>query len=298
LSTYTGALYQVRSGSSASNTGTGGTLKDIMQTDDGYADTAAQDTFCSGTICTVAKLYDQSGKGNHLTVAKKGRTDGGTYAASDDFESSATKGGLNVSGHKVYPLYMAVREGYRLASVGAGMPRGTAAQGIYELADGNHVGTACCWDFGNVSTDPTVYGVMNTLFFGTGFWGKGAGSGPWFLADFEGGVWAGGSGASNAVISTNPSMKVSYAFGILKTTASNYVIKAADLATASTLTTANNSALPKAMNNLGGIVLGVGGDNSNNSWGTFYEGAITAGAPSDDTDLAVFQNVKAAKYGQ
>ena len=35
---------------------------------------------------------------------------------------------------------------------------------------------------------------MNTLFFGTAFWGKGAGSGPWFMGDFEGGVWAGGSG--------------------------------------------------------------------------------------------------------
>ena len=73
------------------------------------------------------------------------------------------------------------------------MPRGTASQGIYELADGTHVGTACCWDFGNVTTDPTKYGVMNTLFFGNAFWGKGAGAGPWFMADFEAGVWAGGS---------------------------------------------------------------------------------------------------------
>jgi hypothetical protein len=52
------------------------------------------------------------------------------------------------------------------------------------------------------------------------------------------------------------------------------------------------------MDNLGGIVLGVGGDNSNNSWGTFFEGAITAGAPSADTDAAVLANVQATKYGQ
>jgi hypothetical protein len=50
------------------------------------------------------------------------------------------------------------------------------------------------------------------------------------------------------------------------------------------------------MNNEGGIVLGVGGDNSNNSWGTFFEGAIVAGWPSDDTEQAVMQNVKAAGY--
>ena len=30
----------------------------------------------------------------------------------------------------------------------------------------------------------------------------------------------------------------------------------------------------------GGIILGIGGDNSNSSYGTFFEGAITAGRPS------------------
>ena len=59
-----------------------------------------------------------------------------------------------------------------LSVKGKNVPLGTAAQGIYELADGTHSGTACCWDFGNVTTDPTQYGIMNTLFFGTGFLGQ------------------------------------------------------------------------------------------------------------------------------
>jgi hypothetical protein len=42
----------------------------------------------------------------------------------------------------------------------------------------------------------------------------------------------------------------------------------------------------------------VGGDNSNNSWGTFYEGAIVAGFPNDATELAVMENIQAAGYGQ
>ena len=75
------------------------------------------------------------------------------------------------------------------------MPIGDSDEGIYMLVDGTHFGTACCWDFGNVSPDPRDTTTMNTIFFGTGFWGKGAGSGPWFLGDFENGVWAGGSGA-------------------------------------------------------------------------------------------------------
>ena len=52
--------------SSSTNTGTGGTTLDIGMTADGYADSAAQDTFCSGTVCTVSKIYDQSGNGNDL----------------------------------------------------------------------------------------------------------------------------------------------------------------------------------------------------------------------------------------
>ena len=43
-------------------------------------------------------------------------------------------------------------------------------------------------------------------------------------------------------------------------------------------------------------MLGVGGDNSNNSWGTFYDGAIGAGYPSDATELAVFNNIKTVGY--
>jgi hypothetical protein len=48
----------------------------------------------------------------------------------------------------------------------------------------------------------------------------------------------------------------------------------------------------------GAVVLGIGGDNSNTSYGTFFEGAITVGRPSDATDLAVLQNAQAAGYGK
>ena len=294
------------------NTGSGGQTKDIGMTADGFADTTTQDTFCSGTTCTVSLLYDQSGNGNNLKVAPGGLSGGGTYAAMPDFESSATKDSLTISGHKVYALYMNAREGYRLTAVGKAMPTGAKAQGIYILADGTHSGTACCWDFGDVSTDPTVYTTMNTVFFGTGFWGKGASSGPWFEGDFEGGVWAGGAvlgdpGAppvqnQNAVPNNNnPSMKFPFAFGIVKTTPpTNYAIRAANgnLPTATALTTAFNGAGPKTWNNSGGILLGIGSDNSNNSFGTFYEGAITNGEPSDTTDASVMANVQAAGYGK
>ena len=293
---YSGPLYQVRNGSSNSNTGTGGTTRDIGATADGFADAASQDAFCSGSICTVSILYDQSGNNNHLRVAPKGLMAGGEYADKDDFESSATRGAMTVARHKVYSLYMNPREGYRLTAVGTGMPVGNSEQGIYMLMDGTRSGTTCCWDFGNASPDPMNPGLSNALFFGTAFWGKGAGTGPWFMSDLGSGVWAGGSGESFAVNSNNPSMNVPFAFGTLKTGPGQYAIRVADLQSASDLTTAYDGASPTPWANGGGIILGIASDNSNGSYGTFFEGAITAGRPSNDTDLAVFRNVQAVGY--
>jgi len=292
------------------NTGTGGMLKDVGQTADGYQDAAALDALCpSGTTCTIALLYDQSGNGNDLPVAKAGLSAGGTYSASDDFESNATKGAIKAGGHKAYPLYMAAREGYRIQSVGKGMPLKDAAQGIYEIADGTHAGTTCCWDFGNVTTNPKSYADMNTLFFGKAFWGNGAGEAPWFMADFEAGVWAGGSkigdpgwgglNDSHPKNNNNPSMAgVDFAMGVLKTQKSGWSLRSANFKTATAMTISYEGAMPKPISNVGAIVLGVGGDNSNNSWGTFFEGAIVAGFPTNETDVAVLNNVKAVGYSK
>src|SRR4051812_1248577 len=38
----------------------------------GYANTAAQDEFCTNTVCLITKIYDQTGKGNHLTQGPPG----------------------------------------------------------------------------------------------------------------------------------------------------------------------------------------------------------------------------------
>jgi hypothetical protein len=115
------------------------------------------------------------------------------------------------------------------------------------------------------------------------------------MGDFEGGVWAGGSGASTAINSNNPSMSVDFAFGILKTSSGRYAIRTANGQTGS-LTTAYDGDSPKAWFNVGGIVLGIGADNSNRAPGTFFEGAITSGRPSDATDALVLQNVQSAAY--
>jgi hypothetical protein len=298
--------------------------KDIGQTADGYLDTAALDAFCMGSYCTVSKLYDQSGNGNDIGRAPSGNTAGGATGAEDDYESTigTAKSKLTAGGHPVHSLYMAKHDGYRTARgmKAKGVPMGKSPQTIYELADGGHFGDGCCWDFGNVTTDPKAYADMNTLFFGKAFWGNGAGTAPWFMADFEAGVWAGGSkvgdpgwGSLNDQHPSNPkdpSMAAApFALGMMKTNAAipangaatdNWGLYAADSAKDSAMTTAFEGKLPKpnGISNAGGIVLGVGGDNSNNSWGTFYEGAIVSGWATAATDTAVLQNIKLVGYSK
>jgi hypothetical protein len=50
------------------------------------------------------------------------------------------------------------------------------------------------------------------------------------------------------------------------------------------------------MKKQGSIVLGVGGDNSDGSEGTFYEGAIIQGYTTDAADDALQANIVAAGY--
>ena len=48
----------------------------------------------------------------------------------------------------------------------------------------------------------------------------------------------------------------------------------------------------------GAIILGTGGDGSNGGTGTFFEGAMTMGNPSDATDDMIQANIVAAGYGK
>jgi hypothetical protein len=308
-SKYSGPLYQIRVGGSSS--GMGGSLSNIgVIQGDVFANGAAQDALCGSSACTISKLYDQSGHGNDLAVAGPG-----CYVTTADTESNATGRSLMISGHKVYALYMVsnssfgsstgpIHDGYR-NNTATGTPMGTAAQGQYEIVDGKRANAGCCWDFGTAQRDSCSTGgtgAMNTVSFGGRFvWGTGAGNGPWFLADFEGGVWAGGSGIAATQNLSNPSVTWDYAFGLVKTDTANnmprYAIRVGN-AQSGALTTAYDGPAPRAWNLQGGIVLGIGGDNSNTSFGTFFEGAITAGRPSDATDLAVLQNAQAAGYGR
>ena len=50
------------------------------------------------------------------------------------------------------------------------------------------------------------------------------------------------------------------------------------------------------MHKEGAIILGIGGDNSNGAEGTFYEGVMTSGYPSNKIENEVQANIVAARY--
>jgi hypothetical protein len=52
------------------------------------------------------------------------------------------------------------------------------------------------------------------------------------------------------------------------------------------------------MKKQGGLILGIGGDNTKVGVGTFYEGIVTTGYTTDEVDDAVQRNIVSAGYGE
>ena len=289
LSTYSGPLYQVRKGGSAS--GTGGTTQDIGIVAGGFADSGAQDTFCGSTACTISKIYDQSGQGNHLTVAPAGGA-----KKTPDLEADAKARPLTISGHKVYGEDGKAGVGYRNNKC-KGTATGDNAETEYAIFDATVYNNQCCFDYGNMETNSldNGEGTMDAIYFGncTG-WGRGGGSGPWVMGDLENGLWAGNSSPYNANTSITGIKLVT---AVLKSDAAgknHWTIKAGN-SQSGALEQKFDGQRPSSrynpMRKEGAIGLNTGGDNSNSAIGVFFEGAMTAHYSSDAADSAVQENI-------
>jgi len=259
----------------------------------GYADAAAQNAFCAGTVCTITRIYDQSPDHNDLGVGPIGGNGGPDAAA------IANALPVTVGGHQVYGVNVQAGVGYR-DDVTAGVATGSQPQGAYMVTSGRHVDGLCCFDFGNAETSGTDNGNghMDAINFGTECWfAPCTGPGPWVQADLENGLFAGGNG-SDPGNKGNSSQFVTAIVDNNGTT--TYAIKDGN-AQSGGLNTEYSGALPDIggytpMHQEGAIILGTGGDNSNESDGSFFEGVMTAGYPSAGTESAVQANVVAAGY--
>ncbi|PTA47916.1 arabinofuranosidase catalytic domain-containing protein [Micromonospora sp. RP3T] len=288
---YSGRLYQVRRASD-------NTTRDIATLSaGGPANAAAQDSFCANTTCVITWIYDQTTRGNNLGYQGSGGIGGAVQPA------VANREAITVGGAKAYSLFIPGNSSYWRDGHLTGVPTGSAPEGMYMVTSGTHVNSGCCFDYGNSETTRRAdgAGAMDAIYFGTSCWFGGcSGSGPWVQADLEWGLYPGGSQTWNP---NQRAFTSKFVTATLKNNGtSRFAIKGSN-AQSGNLYTLYDGSLPPGyspMKKQGAIILGSGGDccidNKNQSVGTFYEGAMVAGYPSDATENAVQANVVAAGY--
>ena len=298
---YNGPLYQVKRQSDGKTLDIA-VVQPVNGDPGGYANAVAQDAFLAGTIGWITKIYDQSGKGNHLFQVPPGTFKG---PAKGEFNTLpiADMAPATISGHKIYGVYIMPGMGLRNNNA-SDIPINDEPEGIYYVINGKHYSSGCCFDYGNSSTNGKAVGTgtMETTYYGTATaWGSGNGSGPWIMADMEAGLFSGYNAKKNDV-PTIDSWRFVSAF-VDGGGGNKWDLRGGD-AQKGSLTTFYSSVRPGTpgsnayypMNKKGGILLGNGGDNGNGSAGTFYEGVMTKGFPSESTTDAVQANIVATKY--
>ncbi|MGW3634613.1 arabinofuranosidase catalytic domain-containing protein, partial [Streptomyces sp. NPDC005122] len=289
FSAYSGPLYQATRASDGATTDIG------PLSAGGYSDAGRQDTFCANTTCSISKVYDQTSRHNDLFPGPAGTAGMGADRGADAGELSVTAGG-----HKVYGIWISPGVGYRSHGAASGVAVGGQPEGAYMVASGTHVGSACCFDYGNAESTPadTGNGHMDAVSIATTcYFAPCSGSGPWIEADLENGMFQGDNGSNTA----NKGNNSTYVTAVLKNNGQTaYALKGGNSQSGG-LTTWWDGALPsrggyRPMQQEGGIILGTGGDNSNWNMGTFFEGVMVAGYPTDAAENAVQANIVSVGY--
>ena len=302
---YNGPLYQVMRQSDGKTLDIG-VVQPSESDPGGYANASAQDAFCANTYCWITTLYDQSGKGNHLVQAPRGGFSGPAMGGFNNIPI-ADMAPITIMGHKVYGIFIEPGMGLRWNDA-----KGTAvddqAEGQYWVINGHHYNNGCCYDYGNAETDSRDDGdgTMETTYYGNAnYWYHGQDSGPWIMTDQE----------NNLVGCVNQSPNDRYCADLSSITW-RFVTSMADgephhwrsmggdaqhgdlkvMFDGPRVINEKNSYDP--MRKQGAILLGNGGDNSNGSQGTFYEGAMTAAGtfPTKETNQKIQNNIVAARY--
>jgi non-reducing end alpha-L-arabinofuranosidase len=292
---YNGPLYQVLRQSDNK------TL-DIQVAPGGYANAPEQDKFCAGTYCWISIIYDQSPNHNHLTQAPRGGFSGPALGGFNNLPI-ADLAPLTIMGHKVYGVFIEPGMGLRQNDV-----KGTAvddqAEGQYWVVNGKHYNAACCFDYGNAEIDSRDddNGTMETLYFGNATpWFSGSGNGPWIMTDQENNLVGCVNEDGTKGCPHLPSIPFRFVTAIGKGEPHHWASLGGD-AQKGALTIMFDGKRVDAtydpMRKQGAILLGNGGDNSDGSQGTLYEGAATAAGtfPSNATDQLVQANIVAAGY--
>jgi non-reducing end alpha-L-arabinofuranosidase len=289
---YSGKLYQVRRASDK-------TTKDIPTlTSGGFADSAQQETFCSGTTCTLSIIYDQSPNANHLPKSPKAQ-----WLGNGGKEADAAGVKIKVGGHPVYGVYVVANQGiaYRVNTT-KGVATGDQPEAMYMVLDGKRYSDKCCFDYGNAESNGlnNGNGTMEAIYWGSNTsYARGGGPGPWVAADLENGMYEGDSG--NTPSNTSVTGMAYVTAMLIGPSGNRMILKAGDAQNGTLVTKWDGKRPPNGytpMKKEGAIILGTGGDGSSSNDGTFFEGAMTTGVPTNATDDAVQANIVAAGYGR
>lgn len=296
-SNYGGPLYEVRRDSD------GATLTIGVLTPGGYVDAQAQKAFCNHATCTITKIYDQSPDRNNLLVEGAG----GNGAADRGAPANALP--ITAGGHQAYGIEISSGMGYRDDHT-KGVPIGEQAQGVYMVTSGTHVNSKCCFDFGNAETnnDDDGNGHMDAVNFSTECEFTCYGPGPWAQADLENGLFQSDSGGSQDPRDTGTG-PLPFVTAMLMNNGEDYFsLEQANAQSGGLVTTyagpepyvslSADGAGYSPMHQEGAVVLGTGGDNSNGSIGSFFEGVITSGIPPASANSAVQANIVSVGYGK
>ncbi len=300
---YNGPLYQVMRLSDNAVKNIGVVQPHVFPFPDpgGYADAAAQDAFCANTTCVITKVYDQSPNHNDLTQAPRGAFSGPAMGGYNNLPV-ADMAPVTISGHKAYGVFIEPGMGLR-----DNHPTGTAVgdqpEGMYWVLDGHHFNDGCCFDYGNAEIDSRDdgNGTMETSYFGNATaWYHGNPPGPWIMTDQENNlVGCVNPGSTSKLCANLPNITSRFVTAVAKGEPHHWASLGGNAQTGDLLTMFDGPRVDSSydpMRKQGAIVLGNGGDNSNGSQGTFYEGVMTAGYPTDVTDQKVQANIVAAKY--
>jgi hypothetical protein len=296
---YNGALYQVQRASDSSYLNVG------LESTGGVANVAPQASFCSGSTCTITKLYDQTSNGNDMPISQGTACSGcsggwaGPGANGSDIGAPASALPVTVGGQSAYGMvFDSHGTGYRINDA-KNVPTGSQPEGIYMLTSSNLTSSSCCFDFGSAETNDFDDGnsTMNAIYYGTDCWTGGCtGSGPWVGGDLENGMYFSDTGANPSSI---PSETGSFLSAWEKNNGTtNFTLKYGN-GQQGGLSTSYSGALPSGYNPMkvqNSIELGTGGDNSLWGFGEFFEGAVVSGFPSDATENAVQASITDAGY--
>jgi non-reducing end alpha-L-arabinofuranosidase len=301
---YNGPLYQVLRESDGKTLDIGVVPPAASPVPDpgGYANAAAQDAFCANTYCWITTLYDQSGKGNHLVQAPRGGFSGPAMGGFNNIPV-ADMAPVTIMGHKAYGIFIAPGMGLRWNDA-----KGTAvddqAEGQYWVISGHHYNSGCCFDYGNAETDSRDddNGTMETTYYGNATaWYHGNAPGPWIMTDQENNLVGCVNPDGSKLCKDLPNITWRFVTAIAKGEPHHWASLGGDAQTGKLQVMFDGPRVDHTydpMRKQGAILLGNGGDNSNSSQGTFYEGAMTAAGtfPTDAADQLVQANVVAARY--